>query len=470
MFPFFKAKETAQPTVLEAALPMNTSHDALRGHLRNALMAHHSVANTYDSQGPWIQDTFPKHVVYSFKGQTLKQGYSVGEAPAGQDPTVTLAGKPTQVHVAYMDTAASKEGRRVILSVPEGYEDVAETVTVTVEGDVVVRESVEFYGEQVDMTTVQEAAGGKKSIVPICIIKPGWGSMAHYSESMLKTSGPKAFKKGTQMFMNHATESEELQRPEGDLNQLAAVLNKDAYWDQNGAKGPGLYSEAILFSDHADKILEKGPYTGCSINAAIKATEGTVDGRSGKIATEFVRGYSVDFVTKAGAGGAPIVPVTESAKGSASSGDNQKEIPMDLTKEQIAALEADNTKLKTENSALSAKVAVMEAQQNRILAMATVGMLLKEAGVEVKSSLIQRVCESPKMEADGTVNKDWAKATFEDLSSVGEAGGRVHGLGERTKEGRDKASEKDAEDFKESMKSLGVPEAGLKYALSLGRG
>jgi hypothetical protein len=363
-----------------------------------------------------------------------------------------------------MDTAL--EARHVILDIPEGYEEVGESVTVTGE-PVTVRESVEFYMDAIDTTTVTEASKGSKTTVPICIIKPGWGSMAHYSESMIKASGPKAFKKGTQMFMNHATDAEEAMRPEGDLNQLAAVLNKDAYWDQNGAKGPGLYSEAILFSDHADKILEKGPYTGCSINAAIKATEGTVDGRSGRIATEFVRGYSVDFVTKAGAGGAPIVPVTESAKGSAPSGDTKEETQMELTKEQIAALEADNAKLKTENGTLSARVAVMEAQQNRILAMATVGMLLKEAGVEVKPSLIQRVCESPKMDSDGTVNKAWAKETADDLSEVGEAGGRVHGMGDgaRTKE----ADAKENESFKESMKSLGVPEAGLQYAMTLGR-
>src|SRR3972149_4399223 len=101
-------------------------------------------------------------------------------------------------------------------------ESADESVTVTPAE--VVRESVDFS----DFTPVKESAVER---VPIKIIGPGWGSMAYYSESMLKTSGPKAFHKGTHMYWNHPTATEEAERPERDLNDLAAILTKDAYWD-----------------------------------------------------------------------------------------------------------------------------------------------------------------------------------------------------------------------------------------------
>ncbi len=462
MFPFFK-------TVAEAAMPMNQSHDALRGHLRTALMAAHGVNNTYDEQGPWVNDVFPSHVVYSHKGQNYKRPYTVTQGATGSDPTVTV-GSAKKVHVAYVTSAQEAvESMRVLLDSPGvPVEDRAWFTSLATEAHrpedfntvTLVRESIEFCVPTVtEGVQVKEA---KKATIPVCIIKPGWGSMAFYGKDMIKESGPKAFKKNTHMYLNHATETEQIERPEGDVNDLASVLAKDAYWDENGPVGPGLYSEALVFPDYEGQIMSKGPYIGCSINAGIKAVPGTVEGRTGLIAQSFERAYSIDYVTKAGAGGAPIVPVTESQRGSAPTTTEVKENGMALTDAEVQAL-------RDSLAAAEARNRVFEASQNRILALATVGGLIREAGFTVKTSLLERVCESPKM-TDGKVDQAWAKAVAEDLVSVGESAGSVTGLGETHLGARESADvkAKEAEEekrFSESLKALGVQEAGLKYAL-----
>ncbi len=461
MFPFFKQ-------VAEAALPMNQSHDALRNHLRNALMTAHGVTNTYDSQGPWINDVFPGHVVYSHGGQSYKRGYTVTAGAAGSDPAITV-GAAKKVHVAYVTSATeAAESMRVLLASPGVPVEDREWFTALateahkpegVKTLTLVRESIVFCVPQVlEGVQVKE---GKKPTIPVCIIKPGWGSMAYYGEDMIKESGPKAFKKNTQMFLNHATETEQLERPEGDVNDLASVLAKDAYWDQNGPVGPGLYSEAMVFPDYEEQIMSKGPYIGCSINAGISATPGTIEGRTGLIATSFEKAYSVDYVTKAGAGGAPIVPVTESQRGGAPTTD-VKENEMALTDAEVTALRDSLAKAEARNR-------VFEASQNRILAIATVGTLVREAGFTVKTSLLERVCESPTMTAEGKVDPAWAKAVSEDLVGVGEAAGHVEGLGEThlgARESSRKVVEADEEKaLSESLGRLGVSEAGMKYAL-----
>jgi len=461
MFPFYK-------TVAEAALPMNQSHDALRGHLRTALMAAHGVNNTYDEQGPWVNDVFPGHVVYSHKGQNYKRSYTATQGAAGSDPTVTV-GAAKKVHVAYVSSATEAlESMRALFDLPQGlvedmdwFKAVREThKPETAEEFTLVRESVTFCEPAVtEGIKVTEAS---KTRIPVCIIKPGWGSMAYYSEAMIKATGPQAFKKGTQMFLNHATETEQIERPEGDVNDLASVLDRDAYWNANGPVGAGLYSEAMVFPDHEEQIMSKGPYIGCSINAAIKAAPGTVDGRTGMIAQSFEKAYSVDYVTKAGAGGAPIVPVTESQRGSAPITDVKESNMPGLTDAEVQAL-------RDRLDAAEAKNKVMEAQQNVILAVATVGTLVREAGFTVKASLLERVCGNPKMTTEGKVDLDWAKSVKEDLVGVAEAGGSVTGLGEQHLNAREsntqKAEEADKKRYSESLQTLGVPEAGLKYAL-----
>lgn len=137
------------------------------------------------------------------------------------------------------------------------------------------------------------------------LIEKGWGTSGYYSEEVLRRDGPSAFPKGTLMYWNHATRSELRERPERNMDALAAVIVSDPIYNEAGPEGSGLYAHVQPFSDYAQAIKEKGPYTGLSIFAAGKRESGEADGRQGYLVTEIQSNAanSVDIVTRAGAGG-----------------------------------------------------------------------------------------------------------------------------------------------------------------------
>src|SRR6185503_3449454 len=167
-----------------------------------------------------------------------------------------------------------------------------------------------------EVLRISESAGELNPLVNIIIA--GRGSTGYYTEALLKRDGPKIFKRGTLMYINHATNAEEAARPEGDWSKLAAVTTGDAYWDQNGKDGPALYAPSKVFSNVAAEVREKAPYTGVSIRAAglyaeaatgepkkgLKFEESKMapDGKPGLIGA-LTRADSIDLVTKAGRDG-----------------------------------------------------------------------------------------------------------------------------------------------------------------------
>ncbi len=131
------------------------------------------------------------------------------------------------------------------------------------------------------------------------MIAPGQGSSGYYSPEMLKRDGPRIFVPGVQSFLDHPTASEGYERPERSLRDLAGRLSTAAVWEDRGPLGPGLYADVDLFSHAASLIASVGPYIGVSIRA-----EGEID-RAGCV-TALTAAHSVDFVTRAGAGGAIV--------------------------------------------------------------------------------------------------------------------------------------------------------------------
>lgn len=127
----------------------------------------------------------------------------------------------------------------------------------------------------------------------IRIIVPGQGSSGIYTAENLAASAP-LFKAGTEMFIDHPTESEEWERPERSIRDYAGVFLEDATVGEDGA----LYTVCKVFSGINDLIRDKWQHIGVSINAwcadPISET-GIVPPIAG------VR--SVDFVTAPGAGG-----------------------------------------------------------------------------------------------------------------------------------------------------------------------
>ena len=149
------------------------------------------------------------------------------------------------------------------------------------------------------------AAAGTESLgegkYRIRIIVPGQGSSGIYTAENLAESAP-LFKAGTEMFIDHPTESEEWERPERSIRDYAGVFLEDATVGEDGA----LYTVCKVFSGVNELIKDKWEHIGVSINAWCNepiAETGVVPVFSG------VR--SVDFVTAPGAGGG-IVDLLES--------------------------------------------------------------------------------------------------------------------------------------------------------------
>lgn len=130
----------------------------------------------------------------------------------------------------------------------------------------------------------------------IRIIVPGQGSSGIYTAENLAESAP-LFKAGTEMFIDHPTETEEWERPERSIRDYAGVFLEDATVGEDGA----LYTVCKVFSGVNELIKDKWEHIGVSINAWCNepiAETGVVPVFAG------VR--SVDFVTAPGAGGAVI--------------------------------------------------------------------------------------------------------------------------------------------------------------------
>lgn len=137
----------------------------------------------------------------------------------------------------------------------------------------------------------------------IRIIVPGQGSSGIYTAENLAESAP-LFKAGTEMFIDHPTETEEWERPERSIRDYAGVFLEDATVGEDGA----LYTVCKVFSGVNDLIRDKWEHIGVSINAWCNepiAETGVVPVFAG------VR--SVDFVTAPGAGGG-IVDLLESRR------------------------------------------------------------------------------------------------------------------------------------------------------------
>lgn len=131
------------------------------------------------------------------------------------------------------------------------------------------------------------------------------GSSGFYPAEVLERDGAKAFPAGTPIYLDHPTESEEWERPERSVRDMAGVLVEDAHFDRAGKDGPGLYGPVQVFPSFQEDVAAWAPHVGMSIRAL-----GLLD--ENDRVTELVRGQSVDIVTRAGAGGR-LVEMTESA-------------------------------------------------------------------------------------------------------------------------------------------------------------
>lgn len=305
----------------------------------------------------------------------------------------------------------------------------------------------------------------------IKIIQPGWGSSGHYSREMLERDGPKVFKKGLKMFWDHATASEEAERPEGSLNRLAGELTSAARWQENGAQGPGLYAHAKIFEGFQSAVDQLAPHIGVSIRALGQAKQGEAEGRRGPLIEKLVAARSVDFVTEPGAGGA-IVQLFESARSGP-----REDAPMELTEAKVQEMiAAATTPLQESLTATQAKLSTAETDNARLRE----GLLMRDARDYVvgalnatnflestKVRLIERLAATPPVK-DNALDRDAFKTLVEDAIKdertylAQYSGSPVRGMG--THEVKESTAEEIQARLNESFKAFGLSEEAAKTA------
>lgn len=245
------------------------------------------------------------------------------------------------------------------------------TGQVTVES-----EGKEFIG---DVVNLLEKAVRRDGTIPIKVIQPGWGTSGYYPPDVLERDGPQVFPKGTHMYWDHPTSREEAERPERELDDLAAVLVSDARWQANGLKGPGLYADAQVMEHYQGKVDELAPHIGVSIRALGTAKQGEAEGRQGPVITALTAGRSVDFVTAAGAGGEVLI-LFEAARNRA---DTKPTTSGNVEKPLEEAADMDLKELQEANATLQTQLDEAKANNARMLE----ALILREAKDQVMAAL-----------------------------------------------------------------------------------
>ena len=225
----------------------------------------------------------------------------------------------------------------------------------------------------------------------IRIIVPGQGSSGIYTAENLAESAY-LFKAGTEMFIDHPTETEEWERPERSIRDYAGVFLEDATVGEDGA----LYTICKVFSGVNELIRDKWEHIGVSINAWCNepiAETGVVPVFAG------VR--SVDFVTAPGAGGA-VIDLLESNQNNSITKEAgvDKEIESKFDELKASLIEALGSKLE----AAVATIQGAKEQEPTEEASVDVDSVL-EAGRKIAESglpeaAIVRVSEAVKAGAD----------------------------------------------------------------------
>jgi len=277
-----------------------------------------------------------------------------------------------------------------------------------------------------------------KADYEIKLIAPGKGSSAFYPKEVLQRDGPKVFKAGTHVYLNHPTAAEEAARPEGDVKNLAGVLSTDAAYSESDAKGPGLYARMKVFADHAQTVEAKAPHVGMSIRASGKAESRQMkDGLP--VLTELTSAESVDVVTRAGAGG---MILSESATRA-----NLLEV------ENMTAAEI-NKLIESGVSAGVRKATLPETGRREGLALLE-GVKLPDLA---KTRIVERAVKTLDLDKDfdakafgETIAKE-AKAEAEYLTGVMPGAGRVFGMGAAPIEIKPKEAKRQAKELKEARK------------------
>lgn len=355
-------------------------------------------------------------------------------------------------------------------------------------------------------------SGSKREVT---IIKEGWGASGYYPGDVIRRDIPKVFPSGTPMYLDHPTLMEELERPERSTKDLIGTLVESPRY-----AGAEMVSVAGIYPHWEEFINAMADDIGLSIRAEGITESGSAGGRDGPIVESIDIGYSIDYVTEAGAGG-KIGPLLESArshkpvfsvsfaglKESLEKGDlseeqlkeigsttavllektNKQEDQMtDEERKRLTDLEESIRKLEESNKTLTGERDELKTGKER----SDEALQLREAG-QIVSSVVDKIEDLPDPAkariietalrgtlptgSDGKLieselREKADKALKEELVYISEASGRgkVRGNGQRTpldESGRtDEENEKDTTALQEAFERRGMPKEAARAA------
>lgn len=323
---------------------------------------------------------------------------------------------------------------------------------------------------ETDFVALVENAVRQDGTIPIKIIEPGWGSSGYYSPEVLARDGPGVFMEGIKLYWNHPTLTEDAERPERDLHDLAAELVAAARWVPDHPSGAGLYGDAKVFKPFQDSVDELAPHIGVSIRAKGKVVHGQAEGKAGPIVKEITAAKSVDFVTEPGAGGQILQLFEAQRKKVVKKSNSEKEHKMD--EKEVKALQEANVQLEKEAEAqktslalLSKRLLEQEASDFVADALIKVEGLPQTVRAKLLRDLVRDVpIKEGKMDEDAyaEVIKKAVQAELTYLAEV-TGGGDITGMGSGGDE-KELTDEQANKELEKAFARMGLDESTAKVA------
>jgi hypothetical protein len=331
-----------------------------------------------------------------------------------------------------------------------------------------------------DLVPLVERALASDNTIDLKVITPGWGSSGYYSKEVLERDGPKTFPAGTHMYLDHPTESENRERPERSVRDLAGALLAPPAYQEDGKDGPGLYAKAKVLPEYKDTIEALAEHIGVSIRAHGTVEPGEAEGKQGAIVKEMTKGLSVDFVTKAGRGG-KVLQLMESLRSNGTlqthtqtdSGTSQEDDKMELKEAQdkiteltgqLATVTSERDELLAQNGAMKTGLLLGEAKKVARQHIATA-----ELPDVSKDRIVEAVAANPPVK-DGELDIEALKVKVDEAARVeAEYLTKVTGAGQITGQGSQGGGAKDETAVKESLakgmtRFFGLSEQAAKHA------
>ena len=435
---------------------LEMSHGDLASLLRAALKAQHPGPDIYC----WVRDVFDAEVVYELSTRDdvsllYRRTYSVDDAGA-----VTL-GEPVSV-IATTTYVPVTESDRQVSHDPDDLEERSFTqdqrdamaksgeamsdggFPIATKGD--LRNAIQAYGRAANKPAVKRhikkraKALGATDLLPedwresdrdeitgelvplvekavkddgtatIRIIAPGQGSSGYYPADVLQRDGPRVFGEGLQIYLDHPSASEDRDRPERSVKDLAGALTGPAEWKEDGLYAPVKFVDSI--APHINAIA---PISGMSIRASGKAGTREVDGKKVRSIESIDVAHSVDVVTRAGAGG-KVVDLIESARkgepiGTQGDGD-------EMSKEALEEAQREIQELK-------GKIAAQEAREREAALLAeartvVVATLAGIAGLQqpTRERLAESLAANPPTTAEGALDREALKTKVTEAATA----------------------------------------------------